>query len=249
MMDLLLPSGPYQSLPRTPIVSQPEPSLVPSTDAPPDSGLPRPTPLQVYRRGPCPIWDCASPQANVPPPSPAPASDPLPPTLADSPIARCTRSRYPLFHYVSYHNLTRHMSLFVSSLASVSVPSSVQEALPHQEADTNFLQESSNHIKSAIISVNKTKSVLVSELQSQLESTEASIQAKKRDELQATKAVNELPQALDRTRDGMDALKQEINEWRQVIEKLKQVLRVKRQRIQDRARAREGDWRESRERH
>ncbi|KAI6679544.1 hypothetical protein NL676_033425 [Syzygium grande] len=136
-MDLLPPSRPYQSLPRTPIASQPEKHPVPSTDAPPDSGLPRPTPLQVYRRGPRPIWGRASPPANVPPPPLAPASDPVPPTPADSPIAHRTRSRYPLSHYVSYHNLTPQMSLFVSSLASVSVPSSVQEALAHLVATQN----------------------------------------------------------------------------------------------------------------
>ncbi|KAI6695265.1 hypothetical protein NL676_022975 [Syzygium grande] len=66
---------------------------------------------------------------------------------------------------------------------------------------------------------------------SKLESTEASIQAKKRDELEATKEVNELTQELDRTRGRTDALKQEIDEGRRVRQKLKQVLRVTRQRL------------------
>ena len=65
------------------------------------------------------------------PPSQASASDSTTPPPVDSPIAHRTRSRYPLSHFVSYHNLSPKMSVFVSSLASVSVPNSVQEALAH----------------------------------------------------------------------------------------------------------------------
>lgn len=52
-----------------------------------------------------------------------------------NPIAHRTRSRtgsqYPLSHFVSYANLSPNMFSFVSSISSVSVPRTVQEALDH----------------------------------------------------------------------------------------------------------------------
>ncbi|KAI6668099.1 hypothetical protein NL676_032972 [Syzygium grande] len=73
---------PYQSLPRTPIASQPEkhPFLLLMLRF--DSGLPRPTPLQVYRRGPRPIWGRASPPYKRPTTTSGTNHDPVPPTLA-----------------------------------------------------------------------------------------------------------------------------------------------------------------------
>ncbi|KAI6703057.1 hypothetical protein NL676_012193 [Syzygium grande] len=88
-------------------------------------------PLQVYTRGPRRVWNQDSSPVDASPPSQAPASDSTTPPPVDSPIAHRTRSRYPLSHFVSYHNLSPQMSVFVSSLASVSVPNSVQEALAH----------------------------------------------------------------------------------------------------------------------
>jgi hypothetical protein len=71
--------------------------------------------------------------------------------------------------------------------------------------------------------------IIVSELESQLESTNTCIISKKEEELKATKMINEISQALDQTREKMERLKLETDEEPQARLKLKQVLCLKKQ--------------------
>ncbi|POO02752.1 WEB family [Trema orientale] len=73
--------------------------------------------------------------------------------------------------------------------------------------------------------------VMISGLQSELDTINASIESKKEEEVNATKMVNEMSRALDQLREEMDGLKRYTDEKRQSKLKLKRVLRFRRQRL------------------
>ncbi|KAJ0096666.1 hypothetical protein Patl1_28754 [Pistacia atlantica] len=70
---------------------------------------------------------------------------------------------------------------------------------------------------------------VVSELQSELETSVKSIRAKKEEELNATRMINELSQTLDETREELETLKLAADEELRARSKLKQVSRLRRQ--------------------
>ncbi|KAK9284865.1 hypothetical protein L1049_024045 [Liquidambar formosana] len=71
--------------------------------------------------------------------------------------------------------------------------------------------------------------IVISELETQLETTNTSIKSKKEEELKARNMIDEMSQALDQTREEMDRVKMEMDEERRARLKLKQVLRIRRQ--------------------
>ncbi|KAK8956812.1 hypothetical protein KSP39_PZI000126 [Platanthera zijinensis] len=110
-----LPSAPFPpSIPRpvlpvtTPLLPVP-PALPPIPPAPPI--------IRVYTRRPrCSTAPLQSASTMV---TPRPADQVQ------------TSTAHPLAHYVSLHRLSPHLHAFATSLSSVSVPNSVQEALEH----------------------------------------------------------------------------------------------------------------------
>ncbi|XP_077228570.1 uncharacterized protein LOC143861542 [Tasmannia lanceolata] len=131
-----LPALPLPVLPdpipvSTPPVSSSSPTIdstVMPTSTP--CAAPLPPPLKQYQRR-------AKSAAHSAPPEPS-SSQPEIPTSevhSDSLIASRTRSRsiaHPIFSFVSYDFLTPVFRSFVSSLSSISLPKTLQEALDHQ---------------------------------------------------------------------------------------------------------------------
>ena len=88
--------------------------------------------LQVYTHRPHPS---TGPLADS---SPMPQSSltPVPQLLNDLPIAiqkgtRSTCNSHPVYNFLSYHHLSLSYFVFVSTLSSVSIPTSTSEALSH----------------------------------------------------------------------------------------------------------------------
>ncbi|XP_059639682.1 protein WEAK CHLOROPLAST MOVEMENT UNDER BLUE LIGHT 1-like [Cornus florida] len=71
--------------------------------------------------------------------------------------------------------------------------------------------------------------IVISELQSQLETTIMSIRSKKEEEFKVRTTINEINQSLDQTREEMEQLKLHTDEERRARSKLKQALRLRRQ--------------------
>ena len=128
-------SSSTESTPITEVLPIPlyDPTLVPS---------PQHKPLITYQRRPrsIPIAEDSAPAQIVeedltdssPVPVLSPASDPsdtLPIALRKG--NRSTRNPYPVYNFLSYHRLSTSHHAFVSTLSSVSIPKTVQEALSH----------------------------------------------------------------------------------------------------------------------
>ncbi|RVW82042.1 Retrovirus-related Pol polyprotein from transposon RE2 [Vitis vinifera] len=95
-------------------------------------------PLQVYHRRhrvvapPLSSAEVPNDSPPVPPISPTPAlssTDHLPIALRKG--NRSTRNPHPIYNFFSYHRLSSSYSVFVSTLSSVSLPKSTNEALSH----------------------------------------------------------------------------------------------------------------------
>ena len=87
-------------------------------------------PLQVSTRLPCPRTRPLADSSSMPPS----ALVPQPPD--DLPIAirkgtRSTCNSLPVYNFLSYHSLSLPNFVFVSTLSSVSIPTSTSEALSH----------------------------------------------------------------------------------------------------------------------
>ena len=94
-------------------------------------------PLQVYHRRPRAV--VPSPSAEAPVDSlPLPSASPTPalPVTDDLPIAlrkgnRSTSNPHPIYNFLSYHRLSSTYSAFVSTISTVSLPKTTNEALSH----------------------------------------------------------------------------------------------------------------------
>ena len=99
-------------------------------------------------------------------------------------------------------------------------------------ADSRPLIDELDRLKSGLASAKNQSTmskIAFSEIESQLESTNASVKSKKEEEIKATKMIDEISQALDQTREKLERLKQDIDEEQQARLKLKQVLQVRNQ--------------------
>jgi hypothetical protein len=125
-------------IPPTPVIDQSTPSS--STEPPsPPPPPPPPPPLQIYQRRP--RLPPADPQSTESPsdssPAPISSSTSDPPTLSDDlPVTlrkgtRSTRNPHPIYNFLSHHRLSPTHCTFISSLSSVTIPKSPQEALSH----------------------------------------------------------------------------------------------------------------------
>ena len=89
-------------------------------------------PLQVYIRRPHPSTRPLADSSSMPPSSLAPV-----PQLPDGlPIVirkgtRSTCNPHPVYNFLNYHRLSLSYFVFVSTLSSISIPTSTSEALSH----------------------------------------------------------------------------------------------------------------------
>ena len=94
-------------------------------------------PLQVYHRRPravVPFPSAEAPVDSLPVPSASPT--PALPVTDDLPIAlrkgnRSTSNPHPIYNFLSYHRLSSTYSAFVSTISTVSLPKTTNEALSH----------------------------------------------------------------------------------------------------------------------
>ena len=122
----------------TPFFESPVSSSPPVTEVLPvlpEPSLQEPSspPLQTYHRRPRP--DTTGPPSDSQPLS-APLVAPIQPPPESPPIAihkgiRSTRNPHPVYNFLSYHRLSTPYYAFVSSLDSVSIPKTTDEALAH----------------------------------------------------------------------------------------------------------------------
>ncbi|CAH9069280.1 unnamed protein product [Cuscuta europaea] len=121
-------------------------------------------PLITYQRRPrsAPNEDVPNSDPADSPPAPAPLPTPdqhEAPAQPDLPIAtgkgiRSTRNPHPIYNCLSYHRLSPSHYAFVSSISSVSIPKTVQEALAHPGWRRAMLDEM------AALEINRTWSLV-----------------------------------------------------------------------------------------
>lgn len=68
----------------------------------------------------------------VPHPASSPASDPVDLPIALRKGSRSTRNPHPIYNFLSYHRLSPAYYAFVSTISSITVPKTIQEALSHK---------------------------------------------------------------------------------------------------------------------
>ena len=108
------------------------PLVLPSPDfpSPPTDAVTRP--LQVYTRCPCPPSGPLAKSSSMPPSSlalvPQPSND-LPIVIRKG--TRSTSKPQPVYKFLSFHRLFLPYSAFVSTLSSVSIPTSTSKTLSH----------------------------------------------------------------------------------------------------------------------
>ncbi|OWM66233.1 uncharacterized protein LOC116199017 [Punica granatum] len=98
--------------------------------------------------------------------------------------------------------------------------------------DSKPLLDELEKVKAALATAHKRSSmstIVISELEVQLETTNLTIRAKKQQELEATRTIDQLTQAIERGTGDREALELHIDERRRLRSKLKQLLRVRRQ--------------------
>ena len=99
-------------------------------------------PLQVYTRRPRPLTGPLVDSSSMPLSSPAPV--PQPPNDPPYIIRKGTHSTcnpHPVYNFLSYHHLSLPYFAYVSTLSSISIPTSTSETLSHPGWKQTMVEE------------------------------------------------------------------------------------------------------------